>query len=108
MNRLNTLGPSAKIFKVDISRAFRHFTIDPGDIDLLGLCHRDKYYLNLALPFGSFFNAVRCIMSKHGHTALFNYIDDLLYYDLSSKIQGPYEYVVSLLQELGLTISDKN
>ena len=46
-------------------------------------------------------------MSKHGHTALFNYIDDLLYCDLPSKIQGPSEYLVSLLQELGFTMSDK-
>ena len=34
---LNELGPAAAIIKVDISRAFRHIRIDPGDIDLLGL-----------------------------------------------------------------------
>ena len=33
---LNELGPSAHIFKVNISQAFRHICIDPGDIDLLG------------------------------------------------------------------------
>ena len=49
---LNELCPSAEIFKVDISRAFRHIHIDPGDIDLLGLQHRDKLYLDLSLPFG--------------------------------------------------------
>ena len=37
VSRLNALGPAAKIFKIDISRAFRHVRIDPGDIDLLGL-----------------------------------------------------------------------
>ena len=31
------LGKGCKIFKVDISRAFRHVPIDPGDLDLLGL-----------------------------------------------------------------------
>ena len=31
------LGRGCKIFKVDISRAFRHVPIDPGDLDLLGL-----------------------------------------------------------------------
>ena len=35
--QLNQLGPAAENFKVDISRAFRHIRIDPGDIDLLGL-----------------------------------------------------------------------
>ena len=49
---LNELGPAAAIFKVDISRAFRHIQIDPGDIDLLGLQHRGKLYLDLSLPFG--------------------------------------------------------
>ena len=51
VNRLNTLGPSAKIFKVDISRAVRHINIDHGDIDLLGLCHKDKYYLDSGPAF---------------------------------------------------------
>ena len=31
------LGKGCQIFKVDISRAFRHVPIDPGDLDLLGL-----------------------------------------------------------------------
>ena len=31
------LGKGCKIFKVDISRAFRHVPMDPGDLDLLGL-----------------------------------------------------------------------
>ena len=31
VSRLNTLGPAAKIFKIDISRAFRHVTINPGE-----------------------------------------------------------------------------
>ena len=70
---LNQIGPSVQIFKVDISRAFRHIHIDPGDIDLLGLQHRGKLYLDLSLPFGfrlgAFFigkmsDAVRYIMSK--------------------------------------------
>ena len=52
VSRLNALGPAANIFKIDISRAFRHVRIDPGDIDLLGLRFRDQYYADLALPFG--------------------------------------------------------
>ena len=52
VKQLNAIGPSAKIFKVDISRAFRHIRIDPGDIDLLGLQHQGKYFINLSLSFG--------------------------------------------------------
>ena len=36
VHHLNNLGPGANIFKIDISHAFRHVRIDPGDIDLLG------------------------------------------------------------------------
>ena len=52
LSHLNTLCPAPKNFKIDISRAFRHVRIDPGDIDLLGLRFRDQYYADLALPFG--------------------------------------------------------
>ena len=95
VNTLNNLGPGPNIFKVDISRAFRHLRIDPGDIDLLALQHRDKLYIDLSLPFGyrlgAFFfskisDAVRYIMSQNGHNALLNYIDDLIYCALPSKI----------------------
>ena len=33
------VGLSALMINVDISHAFRHIKIDPGDLDLLGLCH---------------------------------------------------------------------
>ena len=111
---LNELGP-AEIFKVNISRAFRHIRIDPGDIDLLGL-HRDKLYLDLSLPFGyrlgAFFfskisDAVRFIMNKNGHNALINYIDDLIYRGLPSNIGYSYNFLLDLLQDLGLDISVK-
>ena len=35
--QLNTLGPVAQIFKVDIIRTICHICVDPGDIDVLGL-----------------------------------------------------------------------
>ena len=41
MNSLRNLGPSAQMFKIDISRAFRHIKVDPGDIDLLGIKFRN-------------------------------------------------------------------
>ena len=36
---LKKLGYNALLYKTDISRAFRHIRIDPGDLDLLGLKH---------------------------------------------------------------------
>ena len=102
---LNQLGPGSSIFKVDISRAFRQIPIDPGDIDLLGLQHRDKLYLDLKTPFGyrlgsNFFqkvsDSIRYIMNQHGFTGLKNYIDDLIYIALPSVIQTPYNFLLSL------------
>ena len=53
VHKLNSLGPAAKIFKVGISRTFRHIRIDPGDIDLLGLHRNHSYYIDLLLPLCS-------------------------------------------------------
>ena len=110
---LKRLGPGALIYKVDISRAFRHLRIDPGDLDLLGL-HHGSYYLDGSLAFGfrhgSFFfqkcsDAIRYIMKKFGYPNLLNYIDDLIYIGLPSNIQHSYDFLLQLLQELGLEIS---
>ena len=43
------LGPSAQMFKIDISRAFRHIKVDPGDIDLLGIKFGNQYFLDCSL-----------------------------------------------------------
>ena len=52
VKRVVQLGPACKLFKIDISRAFRHLRIDPGDIDLLGLKHKGQVFVDLSLPFG--------------------------------------------------------
>ena len=110
---LRKLGPGALIYKVDISRAFRHIRIDPGDIDLLGIRHK-SLFLDGSLPFGfrlgsGIFercsDAIRYIMKNLGHNALMNYIDDLIYIGLPSKIYHSYYQLLSLLEELGLEIS---
>ena len=36
-DKLKTLGKGAHIYKIDISRAFRHIKVDPLDYNLLGL-----------------------------------------------------------------------
>ena len=43
-NSQRNLGPSAKMFKIDISRAFCHIKVDPGDIDLLGIKFGNQYF----------------------------------------------------------------
>ena len=46
-------------------------------------------------------------MAQYGHPYLHNYIDDLLYCGLPSKIHSAYDFLHQLLQELGLDISHK-
>ena len=110
---LRNLGPGAMIYKIDISRAFRHLRIDPRGIDLLVLSHSDAY-IDASLPFGCrhgsiFFqrcsDAIRYIMKEHGFPGLWNYIDDLIYTGLPSKIHDSFAFLLQLLTELGSDIS---
>ena len=48
-SHVKALGPGAQIYKIDISRAFRHVKIDPGDLDLLGLLWVDATYIDMCL-----------------------------------------------------------
>ena len=113
VDHLKSLLPGTLMYKVDISRAFHHLRIDPEDLDLLGL-HHGSYYLDGSLAFrfrhGSFFfqkcsDAIRYIMKKFGYPNLLNYIDDLIYIGLPSNIQASYDFLLQLLQDLGLEIS---
>ena len=113
---LRKLGPSAKIYKVDISRAFRQIKVDPADIDLLGIKLDQKYYIDRSIPFGFHHgsqifqrctDAIRHIMASHGFHTFFNYIDDLIYIGLPSEIQNSFHFLTTLLQQLGLDISTK-
>ena len=111
VSKLKELGPEAMVYKIDISRAFRHIRIDPGDLDLLGLKH-DSYYVDVTLPFGFRHGSVFCqrctdavhyIMKEHfNYPNLFNYIDDLIYIGLPGHIHDSYNALTVLLGELGL------
>ena len=111
---LNNLGPVYFIFKIDISRPFRHIHINPGDLDLLGLQHLDQYSLDRSLGYrlgSNFFqkisDSIRFIMNKNGFPGLHNYIDVLIHCGLPANIHKPYQFLVSLLLDLDLTISNK-
>ena len=114
VNSLKQLGPDALLYKIDISRAFRHLKIDPGDIDLLGLKH-ESYFIDGTLRFGlrhgsvlfqRCSDAIRFIMSHtFGYANLYNYIDDLVYTSLPGEIHRSYQTLLALLQELGLEVS---
>ena len=113
-DEIKKLGKGSLIYKVDISRAFRHVKIDPKDYYLLGL-KLEQYYLDTYLPFGfrhgsSIFqrlsDAIRFIMTSKGHR-ITNYIDNLIGHCVPSQAHESFNTLVSLLAELGFQISDK-
>ena len=105
-------GKGSLIYKIDISRAFRHVKIDPDSYFLLGL-KLDKYYLDTCIPFGyrhgsaicqRITDSIRHIMAEAGYS-LTNYIDDLVGNATVSQTEPAFQKLKKLLQELGLTIS---
>ena len=73
----------ALLYKIDVSRAFRHGRIDPGDYELLGL-HWCDAYVDICLPFGTrhgrqifqrLSDAVRHVMRQRGFCVI-DFIDD--------------------------------
>ena len=50
-------------------------------------------------------DTIRYIMKQHGHNTLMNYIDNLIYIGLPSNIHQSYQFLLSLLQDLGLQVS---
>ena len=104
------IGPGALLYKVDISRVFRHIHIDLGDIDLLGLHHRHTFLYGCHLDIVSdpellaLWRRRQICYDKHDHNSLLNYIDDLIHMGLPSKIYDSYQFLLSLLKDLGLLV----
>ena len=107
-------GKGSLLYKIDLSRAFRHIKMDPKDYNLLGL-FLDGIYYDSCLPFGfkhgsgifqRMSDAVRYIMSKFGFQVT-NYIDDIIGHSISSKANDSFQTLHKLLLELGFDISAK-
>ena len=108
-------GRGCHVFKVDVSRAFRHVKVDPGDLDLLGLEWRGASYLDMCVPFGMrhgtqifqrVSDAVRYMMRHRGHTVL-NYVDDFLGVGASGVAHRSFDALQELMPQLGLDKSVK-
>ena len=106
-DQLKALGRGAHLYKIDISRAFKHIKVDPLDYDLLGLHWRDVY-VDTCVPFGSRHGSqIVChIMRCPGHRVI-NYVDDYVGFDIPSDAGASFDLLFDLLQKLGLTVSQK-
>ena len=113
-DKLKTLGRGAHIYKIDISRAFRHIKVDPLDYNLLGL-HWRHVYVDTCVLFGSrhgsqifqrVSDAIRFMMRRAGHSVI-NYVNDYVGFGIPSDAKRSYDHLYDLLHRLGLTISQK-
>ena len=110
-SRVRVLGPGSHQYKIDISRAFRHIKIDPGDLDLLGLTWHDATYVDTCLPFSSHHglqifqcisDAVRHVMRQHGY-AVVNYVDDFIGIAMPGVMRRSYVILQELLARLDVS-----
>ena len=113
-NELKHLGRGALLYKVDVSRAFRHVKVDPGDYDLLGLAWKG-HYVDSCIPFGTrhgsqicqfLSDAVRFIMRQKGFKMI-DYIDDYIGVGITSVAHASYVALLDIMSDLGLTVSQK-
>ena len=51
-NMVRRLGIGTHLIKVDIKSAFRLLPLHPDDFSLMGMKHKDAYFMDKALPFG--------------------------------------------------------
>ena len=113
-SELKRLGRGALLYKVDVSRAFRHVKVDPGDYDLMGL-HWKGHYVDSCVAFGTrhgsqifqrLSDAVRFVMRQKGY-AVIDYIDDYVGVGIPSVASASYVTLLDLMSDLGLTVSEK-
>ena len=108
---LKHLGSGALLYKIDVSRTFRHVRIDPGDYDLLGLHWRDAY-VDPCLPFrtrhgNQIFQRLSDAVRQRGFCAI-DYIDDYIGMGIPDIAHASFVSLFKLMNDLGLTISDSN
>ena len=51
VEHIKEIGPSAKLFKVDLECAFRNLRVDPYDYPLMGLRWNNDVYVDVGIAF---------------------------------------------------------
>ena len=104
------LGPGAKGWKKDVSRAFRQVPLDPGWWSFLGVCWKNKLYFDKAAVMGCrsapytmqrVTNTIRHFMADLLYI-VFNYVDDFMSIDWDAPAWRSYTVLGNLLRDLGV------
>ena len=111
VDRILKLGPSAYMFTIDVSRAYKNFKSCPLDWPLLVINWDSNYYIDVTMPFGvrassghmqRVADAIVAILGRMG-IVVHMYLDDLVVVAPTLDVaNAQYDVAKSLLAELGL------
>ena len=113
---LNLLSTGALVSKIDPKNAFRLIPVHPNDWNLLGICWRNKFYMDTCLPFGLLsapfiFNqlsvAIHWILQhKYSVSHLLHYLDDFFTAGApdTSECQNNLEAMLSECQKINAPV----
>ena len=108
-------GHGCHMFKIDLSKAFRQFPIDPRDYFLQCFTWKDSIYIDKRLIFGMrsspqacqrTTNLVNFILSRQNIETI-NYLDDFGGVASPDRAEICYNKTLKIFVELGLKISEK-
>ena len=114
---LSTMCPGdIHLAVIDLSRAYRHFPVDPLDWPLLGIHWRDRWAFDRRLPFGSRMSSfvmqviadfiVRHLSANRIITHM--YLDDIIILSPTRQLAlTQYNRVIGSLEALGLQVAVK-
>ena len=110
---IKEIGPSAKLFKIDLERAFRNLRVDPYDYPLMGLQWDGDVYVGISLGFKM--GTAACQMCTDAitltlcrrHIWLMNYMHDYVGVATALQAKSYFLSLSNILQYVGLPIDQK-
>ena len=109
-----SLGKGCKLYKIDLSRAYRQLRSDPMDWPLQGIVWDGQFYVDLAIPFGLRHRASACQrtseatgqVAEHRHGSKTHaYVDNMGGAALAHKADAHYNGLLQTYNELGLQVA---
>ena len=103
-------GRSSKIFKRDLSKAYRQLFCCLSSIHLLGYTFENRMYFDVTLSMGSKSSAYCCQRMTNAITHVYkqhefedvNYLDDLGTAEIDSKVEEAYDCLGWILDTIGI------
>lgn len=114
INIITALDFNVMLASVDISRAYRNFALDPLDWPLACIQHRERFYIDRCMPFGSRISSLymqkvacmlqRALLSRGIKTVA--YLDDLLIISpRSSDPDAQFHTTIDVIRSVGLPVA---